>query len=72
VISQTQIFIAANDMIKGAIYESDQNNIDWLMISDQGFEQGVSTVSIVLEHNTILAGARGIYLNLNTTNNGGN
>jgi len=59
-------------MIKGAIYESDQNNIDWLMISDQGFEQGVSTVSIVLEHNTILAGARGIYLNLNTTNNGGN
>ena len=59
-------------MIKGAIYESDQNNIDWLMISDQGFEQGVSTVSIVLEHSTILAGVRGIYLTSNTTNNGGN
>lgn len=57
----TTIYIAGNDMSIGAVYQSNQNNIIWVMIGNDGFEQGVNTINFLTNKNKILAGTSGIY-----------
>jgi photosystem II stability/assembly factor-like uncharacterized protein len=60
-ISRTQIYIAANGGGMGAVYESSQNNINWKMVGNKSFEQGVNIVSYSAKRNRLLLGAPGIY-----------
>ncbi|MFQ6608827.1 MAG: WD40/YVTN/BNR-like repeat-containing protein [Fidelibacterota bacterium] len=71
VLSQNEIFIATNDRHKGAIYKSDPQDINWLMVGDQVFDQ-VRTVSSVLDSNRIFVGVDGIYAISPIVNNVGN
>jgi photosystem II stability/assembly factor-like uncharacterized protein len=61
VTAKTKVYIAANDRKKGASYESFQNNINWKMVGNKSFEQGVNFVSYSAKQNRLLLGAPGIY-----------
>jgi len=60
-VAKTKVYIAANDRKKGAIYESSQNNINWKMVGNKSFEQGVNFVSYSAKQSRLLLGAPGIY-----------
>jgi len=60
-LSVKQIYIAANDMHKGAAYESNQDDIKWEIIGTYMFKEGINTLE-VSKQGAIFAGAYGIYV----------
>lgn len=55
-----EIYIAGNDMRKGAVYETAQDNIEWTMIGNATFER-INTIAGSKE-GAIYGGATGIYM----------